>query len=102
MTVQTLEKGFLVNVYSGKSSPGLLVSVLEAFEDLGLNVLQARVSCADKFHFEAVGGEVRKNQYYYFFYFYFCLYIYIYIDKFKILFSDYRTMKTKKASVLKK
>lgn len=62
VTVQTLEKGFLVNVYSGKSSPGLLVSVLEAFEDLGLNVLEARVSCADRFHFEAVGGENDENE----------------------------------------
>lgn len=62
VTVQTLEKGFLVNVYSGKSSPGLLVSVLEAFEDLGLNVLEARVSCADRFHFEAVGGDNDENE----------------------------------------
>ncbi|XP_008369333.1 transcription factor bHLH61 isoform X3 [Malus domestica] len=39
------------------SCPGLLVSVLEAFEDLGLNVLEARVSCADSFRLQAVGGE---------------------------------------------
>ncbi|KAI5670410.1 hypothetical protein M9H77_10774 [Catharanthus roseus] len=62
VSVETLEKGFLVNVYSGKSCPGLLVSVLEAFEDLGLNVLEARVSCADCFHFEAVGGENEEDE----------------------------------------
>ncbi|PON83226.1 Myc-type, basic helix-loop-helix (bHLH) domain containing protein [Trema orientale] len=57
VTVETLEKGFLVNVLSEKSCPGLLVSVLEAFEDLGLNVLEARVSCADSFRLQAFGGE---------------------------------------------
>ncbi|CAN6569051.1 unnamed protein product [Malus baccata var. baccata] len=59
VTVETLEKGFLINVFSEKSCPGLLVSVLEAFEDLGLSVLEARVSCEDSFRLQAVGGEVR-------------------------------------------
>ncbi|KAL0291310.1 UNVERIFIED_CONTAM: hypothetical protein Sangu_2537000 [Sesamum angustifolium] len=58
VTVETLEKGFLVNVHSGKSCPGLLVSILTTFEELGLNVLEARVSCADTFHLQALGGEV--------------------------------------------
>lgn len=49
-----------MNVYSESSCPGLLVAILEAFEDLGLNVLEARVSCADSFHLQAVGGEVRN------------------------------------------
>ncbi|XP_062092413.1 transcription factor SCREAM2-like isoform X2 [Humulus lupulus] len=57
VSVKTLEKGFMINVLSEKSCPGLLVSVLEAFEDLGLNVLEARVSCADSFRLQAVGGE---------------------------------------------
>ncbi|CAN6569050.1 unnamed protein product [Malus baccata var. baccata] len=57
VTVETLEKGFLINVFSEKSCPGLLVSVLEAFEDLGLSVLEARVSCEDSFRLQAVGGE---------------------------------------------
>lgn len=61
VTVETLEKGFLINVFSEKSCPGLLVSVLEAFEDLGLNVLEARVSCAESFRLQAVGGEVIKT-----------------------------------------
>ncbi|XP_072997454.1 transcription factor bHLH61-like isoform X4 [Typha latifolia] len=55
VTVETLEKGFLVNVLSEKSWPGLLVSILEAFEDLGLEVLDANVSCSDTFRLEAVG-----------------------------------------------
>ncbi|KAF8036833.1 hypothetical protein BT93_C2526 [Corymbia citriodora subsp. variegata] len=57
VTVETLEKGFLINVFSDKSCPGLLVSILEAFEDLGLNVLEARVSCTDSFCLQAFGGE---------------------------------------------
>lgn len=59
VTVETLEKGFLVNVFSETSCPGLLVSILEAFEELGLNVHDASVSCTDRFQLEAVGGEVR-------------------------------------------
>ena len=54
--------GFLINVFSDKSCPGLLVSVLEAFDELGLSVLQATASCADdSFRLEAVGGEVGKS-----------------------------------------
>ncbi|KAH7537639.1 hypothetical protein FEM48_Zijuj03G0114200 [Ziziphus jujuba var. spinosa] len=55
--LENIEKGFLINVFSEKSCPGLLVSVLETFEELGLNVLEARVSCADSFRLQAVGGE---------------------------------------------
>ncbi|KAL3715266.1 hypothetical protein ACJRO7_007063 [Eucalyptus globulus] len=57
VTVDTLDRGFRINVYSERNCPGLLVSILEDFEELGLNVLDARVSCSDNFHFEAVGGE---------------------------------------------
>ena len=62
VTVETLgvQGSFLVNVFSDKSCPGLLVSVLEAFDELGLSVLQATASCADSFRLEAVGGEVRN------------------------------------------
>lgn len=64
VTVETLEKGFLINVLSENNCPGLLVSILEAFEELGLDVLDARVSCSDSFQLEAVGGEVRiANQF---------------------------------------
>ncbi|KAA8517688.1 hypothetical protein F0562_015162 [Nyssa sinensis] len=57
VTVETLKKGFRINVFSEKNCPGLLVSVLEAFEELGLDVLDAKVSCSDNFRLEAVGGE---------------------------------------------
>ncbi|XP_009617115.1 transcription factor bHLH61-like isoform X1 [Nicotiana tomentosiformis] len=54
VTVETLEKGFLINVFSEKNCPGLLVSILEAFEELGLELSDARVSCSDSFRLEAV------------------------------------------------
>ncbi|GJN07927.1 hypothetical protein PR202_ga25803 [Eleusine coracana subsp. coracana] len=60
VTVETLGGhggGFLINVFSDKTCPGLLVSVLEAFDELGLSVLEATASCADSFRLEAVGGE---------------------------------------------
>ncbi|XP_061375138.1 uncharacterized protein LOC133317290 [Gastrolobium bilobum] len=57
VTVETLEKGFHINVFSTKSCPGLLVSILESFEEMGINVLEARVTCTDTFRFQAVGGE---------------------------------------------
>ncbi|KAJ4720171.1 Transcription factor bHLH61-like protein [Melia azedarach] len=57
VTVETLKKGLLINVFSKKSCPGLLVSILEAFEELGLNILEARVSCTDTFSLQAIGGE---------------------------------------------
>lgn len=68
VAVETQEKGFLITVFSTKNCPGLLVSILEVFEELGLTVMEARVSCADSFRLEAVGGEVRKRnllQYYF-------------------------------------
>ncbi|XVF65912.1 hypothetical protein PTKIN_Ptkin09bG0288900 [Pterospermum kingtungense] len=57
VTVETLEKGFLINVFLEKNCPGLLVSILETFEEIGLDVLDARVSCEDNFQLEAIGGE---------------------------------------------
>nr|XP_009402216.2 PREDICTED: transcription factor bHLH61-like [Musa acuminata subsp. malaccensis] len=61
VTVETLEKGFLINVFCDKNCPGLLVSVLEAFEALGLEVLDASISCTDSFRLEAVGGEPQNE-----------------------------------------
>lgn len=56
--VETLGHGsFLVNVFSDKSCPGLLVSILGAFDELGLSVLEAAATCADTFRLEAIGGE---------------------------------------------
>lgn len=58
VNVETLEKGFLVNVFLAKSCPGLLVSVLEVFEELNLTVVQARASCTENFQLEAISMEV--------------------------------------------
>ncbi|XP_072961340.1 transcription factor bHLH61-like isoform X5 [Typha angustifolia] len=57
VTVETVGRGFLINVFSDRSYAGLLVSILEAFEELGLTLLEARASCTDTFRLEAVGGE---------------------------------------------
>ncbi|TXG58931.1 hypothetical protein EZV62_016760 [Acer yangbiense] len=62
VTVETLDKGFLINVYSEKNCSGLLVSILQAFEELGLDVHDARVSCSDSFQLEAIGGENIEGQ----------------------------------------
>ena len=57
--VEPLETGFLVNIYSAKNCPGLLVLILQVFDELGLDVMEARVSCADSFRLKAFGEEVR-------------------------------------------
>ncbi|XP_010517470.1 PREDICTED: transcription factor SCREAM2 [Camelina sativa] len=62
VTVETLEKGFMINILSGKNQPGMLVSVLEAFEDIGLNVLEARVTCTDSFSLHAMGVENEEGE----------------------------------------
>lgn len=59
--VEMLEKGIQVNVYSERSCPGLLVFVLKVFEELSLNVLEARVSCTGSFQLEALGVESEVN-----------------------------------------
>ncbi|KAH1211803.1 hypothetical protein AAZX31_14G052100 [Glycine max] len=62
VTVETLEKGFLINVFSAKGCSGLLVSILEAFEEMRLTVLEARVSCTDTFRFQAVGENEEQAE----------------------------------------
>ncbi|KAG2324936.1 hypothetical protein Bca4012_039427 [Brassica carinata] len=57
VTVETLEKGFMIKVMSGKNEAGLLVCVLETFEDLGLEVVEAGVSCMDSFSLHAIGSS---------------------------------------------
>ncbi|XP_074585301.1 uncharacterized protein LOC141841073 [Curcuma longa] len=59
--VETLEEGFLINVYSEKSCTGLLASVLDAFEELGLHVVEAKASCTDPFRLVvvAIGREAQ-------------------------------------------
>ncbi|XP_052182831.1 uncharacterized protein LOC127795279 isoform X2 [Diospyros lotus] len=50
---------FLVTVLSEAKCAGLLVFILEALEDVGLDVLHARVSCSENFHLEAaVSGNI--------------------------------------------
>ncbi|CAN6559301.1 unnamed protein product [Malus baccata var. baccata] len=61
LKVEAHEEGFLIKMFSEKSCSGLLVFVLEAFEELGLDVHQARVSCSDNFLLEAV-GTINDNQ----------------------------------------
>ena len=62
VTVETLagpgQHGFVINVLSDESCPVLLVSILEAFDELGLSLHQATASCADTFRLEAIRGEV--------------------------------------------
>lgn len=58
LKVEPQEEGFMIKVLSQASCQGLLVFVLEAFEELGLEVLQARVSCVDSFCLEALGIKV--------------------------------------------
>ncbi|PUZ62704.1 hypothetical protein GQ55_3G006900 [Panicum hallii var. hallii] len=57
-------RGFRINVSMERTRPGLLVSVLEAFEDLGLDVLDADVSCADDtaFRLQALGSGQGQQQ----------------------------------------
>ncbi|OIW14292.1 hypothetical protein TanjilG_21432 [Lupinus angustifolius] len=55
LKVEPQEEGFMIKVLSQRSCRGLLVFILEAFEELGLDVLQARVSCEDHFCLEALG-----------------------------------------------
>ncbi|KAJ8484608.1 hypothetical protein OPV22_017093 [Ensete ventricosum] len=57
VTVETLKKGLLINVFSEKSCPGLLVAVLEAIESLGVSVVEAKASCTNAFFLELFGGE---------------------------------------------
>ncbi|KAK1421360.1 hypothetical protein QVD17_23627 [Tagetes erecta] len=61
VTVEAVEKGMQVNLYSERSCQGLLVYVLKVFEELNLNVLEARVSCTGSFHLEALGVENEQN-----------------------------------------
>lgn len=59
LKVEPQEEGFMIKVVSQRKCEGLLVFILEAFEELGLDVVQARVSCEDNFCLEAVG--VKEN-----------------------------------------
>lgn len=55
MKVEKIEEGFHVRVKCEKAKD-TLVSVLEVFEEMGLNVVQARVSCNNNFSMEAIAA----------------------------------------------
>ncbi|KAG4402585.1 hypothetical protein GLYMA_02G233300v4 [Glycine max] len=55
LKVEQQEEGYLIKVLSQRSCQGLLAFILEAFERLGLVVLQARASCVESFCLEAFG-----------------------------------------------
>lgn len=57
VAVETLEKGFRIGVYSEKNYDDLLVSVLNVFDNLGLDVLDATISCSESFSLEALLGS---------------------------------------------
>ncbi|CAI0475950.1 unnamed protein product [Linum tenue] len=59
--VEKGEKGFQVKVTCEKGK-GKLVSVLEAFEEMGLNVLHGKVSCTPNFVMEAIVDDVGSGQ----------------------------------------
>ncbi|KAB2607174.1 hypothetical protein D8674_006891 [Pyrus ussuriensis x Pyrus communis] len=55
LKVEAGERGFQIKMFTEKRCSGLLVFILEAFGELGLDVHQARVSCSNNFLLEAVG-----------------------------------------------
>ncbi|KAF8652423.1 hypothetical protein HU200_062753 [Digitaria exilis] len=57
VSVEVLKNGFLINVFMDNCSSRLLASILEAFDEIGLSVLEARATCAGSFCFQAVGEE---------------------------------------------
>ncbi|BFG27966.1 hypothetical protein CerSpe_142400 [Prunus speciosa] len=59
--VEKIEEGFLVRVKC-ENAGDTLVSVLEAFEEMGLTVLQARISSNNYFSMEAIAVAEKQNQ----------------------------------------
>ncbi|KAL6282502.1 hypothetical protein ACE6H2_013431 [Prunus campanulata] len=59
--VEKIEEGFLVRVKC-ENAGDTLVSVLEAFEEMGLTVLQARISSNNYFSMEAIAVAENQNQ----------------------------------------
>ncbi|GKU92388.1 hypothetical protein SLEP1_g6122 [Rubroshorea leprosula] len=58
--VEKTQEGLLVRVTCRKGGD-LLVSILEAFDEMGLNVIQARVSCTNFFAMEAIAVAQDKE-----------------------------------------
>ncbi|KHN08842.1 uncharacterized protein LOC114384416 [Glycine soja] len=61
LKVEPQEEGFMIKVLSQRSCQGLLAFILEAFERLGLEVLQARASCVESFSLEAFGIKEKND-----------------------------------------
>ncbi|XP_021813205.1 uncharacterized protein LOC110756121 [Prunus avium] len=59
--VEKIDEGFLVRVKC-ENVGDTLVSVLEAFEEMGLTVLQARISSNNYFSMEAIAVAENQNQ----------------------------------------
>ncbi|KAJ6361045.1 hypothetical protein OIU77_004971 [Salix suchowensis] len=59
--VEEQENHFLIKVFTARNCHGLLVFILQAFEELGLEVLQARVSTSDSFLLEAIATRETKE-----------------------------------------
>ncbi|XVE51493.1 hypothetical protein DITRI_Ditri02bG0046100 [Diplodiscus trichospermus] len=59
--VEKIGEVFVVKVTCNKGAGDKLVSILEAFDELGLNVLQARVSCTHFFAMEAIAVAQDKQ-----------------------------------------
>lgn len=58
LKVENEEEGFVIRVLSERSCQGLLLFILEAFEEMGLDVVEARVTCEDTFCLEAIAAKV--------------------------------------------
>ncbi|CAK7351971.1 unnamed protein product [Dovyalis caffra] len=59
--VEEQENHFLIKVFTKRNCQGLLVFILEAFEELSLEVLQVRVSTSDSFLLEAIATRENKE-----------------------------------------
>ncbi|KAJ6349149.1 hypothetical protein OIU77_006685 [Salix suchowensis] len=59
--VEEQEDDFLIKVFTTRNCQGLLVFILEAFEELGLEVLQATISTSDSFILEAIATRENKE-----------------------------------------
>lgn len=59
--MEKIEASFHVRVTCEKAGD-TLVSILDAFDEMGLNILQAKVSCNSYFAMEAIAAHVSQNQ----------------------------------------
>ncbi|KAF7833816.1 uncharacterized protein G2W53_016149 [Senna tora] len=58
LKVEEEERGFVIKVVSERSCEGLLILILEAIEEVGLDVVEARVSCVHAFSLQVVAVGV--------------------------------------------